>query len=434
MPCFRHLLGLWLALAVASSSAWAEPKRSAKDELRERRAARPEAHPNTCATCHASLPEAKLRLPAVQYEKSVHKDPRIGCVGCHKGDPEDPTVRAHAAEGFIPRPPHDAVSAICGGCHSDARFIREFNPRLQVDQATLYHLSLHSKLSAAGDRNAPNCADCHGAHDVSRVDALTAPVHPKNVVELCGKCHSDRERMKPYETTTDQVLRWQRSLHAEVFATDQAAAPTCTGCHGAHAGAAAAGSTTHVCGACHEEQLKYVRQSPHAKPFEQLGLSECTPCHDKHEALATRWLVGMAADSACGKCHSLDEKVHTAADEIATLLSGVRERSEAARESLQDARRAGLLIRGAGPILDELRTQELKLRTVVHTVDKNQIRVVARAADEASLQAMRLADQARTDRRVERRGYYFALGLSLLLLLLLAAKAVQLERRRRREA
>jgi hypothetical protein len=404
------------------------------EKLRARRLARPEAHPNTCATCHASLPEAKLRVPAEQHAKSVHRDPRIGCIGCHKGDPEDPTVRAHATEGFIPRPSHDTVSGICGGCHSDARFIREVNPKLQVDQATLFDLSLHSKLSRAGDKNAPSCADCHGVHDVVRVASLTAAVHRKNVDQLCGKCHSDREKMKPYDIVTDQVAKWKRSRHAEAFAKGETSAPTCTGCHGPHAGAAAAGSTTHVCGTCHEDQLKFVRQSAHAKPFEQLGLSECMPCHDKHEVAATSWLAGIAPDSSCSKCHARDDKVRRAADEIATVLRDVRTSADEARASLEEARRAGLLVRGAGMALDELHTQELKLRTMVHTIDKNQLRVVAKSATEAAERAGKLAEEARQERRVQRRGYYFAFGLSILLLALLVLKVVSLERRRRRGA
>jgi hypothetical protein len=412
----------------------AEARQTELEKLRARRLARPSAHPNTCATCHASLPESKLRVPAEQHAKSVHRDPRIGCVGCHKGDPEDPTVRAHAAQGFIPRPSHDTVSGICGGCHSDARFVREVNPKLQVDQATLYDLSLHSKLSRAGDKNAPSCADCHGVHDVVRVAGLTAPVHRKNVAELCGKCHADREKMKPYEIVTDQVAKWKRSRHAEAFAKGDGSAPTCTGCHGPHAGAAAAGSTTHVCGTCHEDQLKFVRQSAHAKPFEQLGLSECMPCHDKHEVGATSWLAGIAPDSACSKCHARDEKVRRAADEIATVLRDVRNSADRARATLEEARRAGLLVRGAPTALDELHTQELKLRTMVHTIDKNQLRVVAKAATEAADRAAELADEARADRRVQRRGYYLAFGLSILLFVLLVLKVVSLERRRRRSA
>jgi predicted CXXCH cytochrome family protein len=177
-----------------------------------------------------------------------------------------------------------------------------------------------------------------------------------------------------------------------------------------------------------------VRQSPHAKPFEQLGLGECTACHDKHDVFATSWLAGVSPDSACSRCHAKDAKVRLTAERIAGILRDVRTRADAARKAHDDARRAGLLVRGAGPALDELTTQELKLATLVHTVDKNQLETVARAANEAADRASQLAEQARFERRVQRRGYYAALGLSLLLLCLLLLKIFELERRRRRSA
>lgn len=421
------------ALAQASSRAAAGgAAQSAVEQLHMRRSVRPSGRANTCATCHALLPDAKLRTPAEQYAGSVHRDPRIGCAGCHQGDAADPTIRAHATAGFVARPTPDAVIGICGGCHGDARFVRQHNPQLQVDQARLYELSLHARLVQSGDRNAPGCADCHGTHAVAKVDAPSAPVHRRNVAKLCAGCHANTERMRPYGRPIDQFAKWARGPHAHAFADGDGAAPTCTGCHGPHAGATAAGATAHVCGSCHEEQLAYLRQSPHSRPFEQLGLSECMPCHDQHEARHEDWLVGITPESACMRCHARDERVRRTADGIGALLRNVRTKSDDARRALSEARRAGLLVSGAGPALDQLRTQELKLRTRIHTFDTNQITLLASAASEAAQRASSLADRARAERRIERRGYYVALALSLTLAGLLTLKVRQLGRRRRR--
>jgi predicted CXXCH cytochrome family protein len=439
MRCSRLISVLLVALsahALAFAQAPPEPGKAPLDpveRLRARRLARPPARSNTCATCHASLPDAKLRAPAEQLAKSVHSDARIGCTGCHQGDAADPTVRAHAVPGFQPRPTGDAAITICGGCHSDARFIRQQNPRLQVDQATLYDLSLHAKLAHSGDALAPSCADCHGSHGVARVSAPTAPVNRRNVDRLCADCHADAELMRPYAIPTDQHAKWQRGPHAASFAAG-GDGPTCTGCHGPHAGAAAAGSTSHVCGSCHEQQLSFIRQSPHGKPFEQLGLSECTPCHDKHEAKAGGWLAGSGADSACNRCHARDEKVKRRAEAIAVILREARAKADGARRTLQEARRGGLQISGAQAALDELHTEELKLRSRVHTFDTAQMGEVARAMSDAASRTEALADRARDERRIQRRGYYLALGLSVALFLLLTLKLRQLERRRRRSA
>jgi hypothetical protein len=83
------------------------------------------------------------------------------------------------------------------------------------------------------------------------------------------------------------------------------------------------------------------------------------PCHDKHEVGATSWLAGIAPDSACSRCHARDEKVRRAAEEIASVLREVRTIADAARSSLAEAKRAGILVSGASTALDEISTQEL---------------------------------------------------------------------------
>ena len=84
---------------------------------------RPERDANTCLTCHLSLSDKKLRTVAEQYQESVHRDERIGCAGCHKGNPTDPTAQAHdLSRGFIAHPRHDQIAAICGKLSLQSRF------------------------------------------------------------------------------------------------------------------------------------------------------------------------------------------------------------------------------------------------------------------------------------------------------------------------
>src|SRR3990170_3355203 len=71
----------------AGRSAEKPAATGADEKLKERRQARPSEHTNPCQTCHSTLPEKNLREPAKQYAESVHKDPRIGYAGCHRGDP-----------------------------------------------------------------------------------------------------------------------------------------------------------------------------------------------------------------------------------------------------------------------------------------------------------------------------------------------------------
>ncbi len=389
---------------------------------------------NTCATCHATLTDAKLRGPAKDYVTSAHRDERIGCVGCHKGDPRDPTVGAHArALGFIAHPAQSEVAGICGGCHADADFIRHVNARLPVGQYALYSLSLHGRLAAGGDERAPTCATCHGKHDVLPPASPKSPVNRANVHKLCGGCHSDAKRMSPYQIRTDQLSKWEKSVHGLAFKKGNPNAPTCNSCHGAHSATPPdASSVARACGRCHEEELALFEQSPHSKGFRRRGLAECVACHSNHDvAPASSLHVGVTPDAMCTKCHANDEKPMKVADTIAGLLRGARDRSAAARATLARARDAGLVVPGSSFALDQLSTAELKLRAVVHTLDPMRLDAPIASIDRAVAEAEKLVSDVETTRKTERRGYYVALTVAGLLFLSLLLKSLELDRRRR---
>ncbi len=406
---------------------------STLDALRTRSLPSPSSQTNTCASCHATLTDPKLRAPAHEFAGSVHRDERIGCVGCHKGDPRDPTVAAHSKGlGFEPHPTHAEVPAMCGGCHSDASFMRRVNGRLPVGQFELYSLSLHGRLSMAGDSRAPNCASCHGKHDVLPPSSARSPVNRANVASLCGGCHADETRMASYGLRTDQLAKWTRSVHGQAFRAGVATAPTCTGCHGAHSSAPPdASSVARACGRCHEEELGFFEQSPHSKAFRDRGLAQCVACHGNHDiAPATALLVGTTADATCMKCHSADDKPRRVAGEISDLLAGARDRAAAARAALASGQASGLHVAGASFALDRVTTAELRVRGVVHTLDPTRVQDRVAAVDAASTEVLALLNDAARMRREERRGYYVTLGLAGLLLGSLVLKSLQLRRRR----
>ncbi len=387
---------------------------------------------NTCASCHATLADTQLRTPVKEFTQSAHRDDRIGCVGCHKGDPRDPTVGAHRAAGFTPHPTHAEVPTICGGCHSDAAFMRRINGRIPVGQHALFELSLHGKLTAAGDTDAPNCADCHGQHGILPPASPLAPVNRANVSKLCGGCHADKNRMAKYPIPTDQFDKWQKSVHGQAFRAGNPNAPTCTGCHGAHSVAPPdTASVAHACGRCHEAEMNFFEQSAHSKGFRKRGFAQCVVCHGNHDvAPATELLVGTTANASCMKCHTNDEKPRQVAADIATLLSGARQRAAEARDAVKRANDIGLRVAGATFALDKLATSELKLRGVVHTLDPARVKARVDDVDHDASDAMKFVSDAEQARKAERRGYYVALALAGLLFALLALKARELDRRK----
>jgi hypothetical protein len=423
---------LALTLLGVERTASATPG-DATTTLRDRELPAPTNATNTCASCHSTLTDPKLRAPARDFAASVHRDERVGCVGCHKGDPRDPTVGAHSkAAGFNPHPTHAEVPGICGGCHSDAAFMRRINGRLPVGQLALFNLSLHGRLSAAGDSNAPNCAVCHGKHDILPPASPRSPVNRANVAKLCGGCHGDPEVMSKYGLRTDQYEKWTKSVHGQAFRQGNPNAPTCTGCHGAHSSTPPdASSVARACGRCHEEEMGFFEQSAHSKGFRERGLAQCVACHSNHDvAPASALLVGTTPDSACMKCHSHDEKPRKVAEDIAALLRGARDRAAAARAEVAVASGKGLHVAGSSYALDRVTTAELRVRGVVHTLDPARVEARVDAVYEAAGEVSKLVSTAEQVRRVERRGYYVALALAGLLLATLMLKAIQLRRRR----
>lgn len=397
---------------------------------------RPERDANTCVSCHLTLADAKLRVVAEQFQQSVHHDERIGCIACHKGNPNDPTVQAHdPATGFIVHPPHDQIAAICGGCHEDPTFVRRFNTRLPSDQKKLYELSIHGKLAGSGDSAAPTCSDCHGTHAIESVASPNARVNRLRVVELCAKCHADKQYMAPYNISTDQVDKWKKSVHGQAVADGSDAAPTCTGCHSPHAGTLPGTLTVAAfCGRCHREERDLFLQSPHSRAFRKLGLAECVPCHGHHDVARATWLAGMGPDTACARCHSKDDKPKQVALGIGALLARADASERAVRSDLDSARSSGLFIPQAAFALDQLRTEKLKLVTRVHTLDLSQLDDQVQVVEKKAAEARSFIGRARLERRIERRGYYAALAVASVLFVLLLFKARELARRRSRSS
>ena len=426
------LLAVVVALLSATLSARAAPEASAARTLPS-----PIEGSNTCASCHATLTDPKLRAAAKDFSGSVHRDERIGCVGCHNGDPRDPTAGAHdKASGFEAHPSHAEVSVICGRCHSDAVLMRRINGRIPVGQAALFQLSIHGRLSAAGDTRAPNCAACHGTHAIVPPSSPLSPVNRWNVARVCGGCHGDAKPVAKGDLSGGAFGKWSKSVHGEAFRKGNANAPTCTGCHGAHSAAPSdAASVGRACGRCHEEEMGFFEQSPHSKAFRQRGLAACVVCHGNHDiAPATALLVGTSPDATCMRCHGNDDKPRKVADDISKLLRGTAARAADARAEIARAQAAGLQVRGASYALDRVATSELKLRGVVHTLDAARVEERVAEVDRAIADTLRRVAETERTRKVERRGYRIALTLAGLLFVMLVLKAWQLDIRRRRGA
>ncbi len=377
-----------------------------------------------CAACHSKLPNASLRQPAVDHLRSTHRDEQIGCAGCHGGHRTDPTARAHLADDFVPRPERQAVPGLCGGCHGDALFIRRFNASLPVDQLALFKTSGHGVAFADGDAQVAVCTSCHGVHGIRRVSDPRSPVAPRNIAGTCGKCHSDAQRMAPYKIRTDQHALWSESVHGKAMAEGNLAAPTCDRCHGSHGATPPAfDSVARVCGHCHSKEAEAFRGSPHARPFERLGFPECEQCHGNHAVARTsEELVGLGADSICGRCHSKGEKAAAGVELLARTFREAHQKADAARAAVAVAERSALAISDAKLALEELHTSELRLANVFHNFDTEKLQRAREDIEGISKRVIQSVDRAKNERAARKPGYAVLAVLILGYLVLLLIK------------
>jgi cytochrome b subunit of formate dehydrogenase len=267
-------------------------------------AAAPEPPTNAdCMSCHgepdvvSTNPDGSTRSMYVDhevYEASIHGS--LDCTLCHVD---------------ITELPHEADLAVvnCGNCHEDA--MKEYSG------------SLHATALAKGDHDAASCKDCHGTHDMRPSTDPLSRTFPTRLVETCGVCHSDIDKMRSHMVSVMEPSdAYLKSTHATAVAAGKHAA-TCIECHGTHdlqpsnnpASKVYRYNIAATCGECHAKAREEFERSIHGRALEA-GIKDsptCTDCHGEHDiegAHATTSAVNRVQVSreTCPRCHD-DERV-----------------------------------------------------------------------------------------------------------------------------
>jgi cytochrome c553 len=111
---------------------------------------------------------------------------------------------------FIGKPTHQAIPTLCGKCHSDAEYMKKFNPTLRVDQVQEYFTSVHGKLLKKGDKKVATCISCHDVHRIRAIKDQQAWTYPVKIVDTCGRCHGD-PTTAGYKIAAMSLLNKERS-------------------------------------------------------------------------------------------------------------------------------------------------------------------------------------------------------------------------------
>lgn len=388
---------------------------------------------NSCVECHSSM-DGALSDPVRLSKGDVHDARGLSCVDCHRGDAtkDDMAAAMDRRKGFIGKPKPAEIPALCGRCHSNAEFMKTFNPGLRVDQEREYATSVHGTLLKGGDSKVATCISCHGNHGVRAVKDPLSKVYALNVAETCGSCHGNADYMKSYNIPNDQFSKYKTSVHAKaLYEKQDLSAPTCNDCHGNH-GAAPPGlaSVANVCGQCHVRQATLFQSNPHKTVFGLMRAGECVQCHSNHGIIPpTDEMLGVGEKSACTQCHGKGDSGYEAAEKMRDKIDQMSASIIRATEILNRAERAGMEVSKPRFELNEAKDVLTQGRVLVHTFSPDELEKIVAPGLEVANKSYSAGGAALAELSFRRKGLAGSLVFILFLAGLIYLKVRELERR-----
>jgi len=165
---------------------------------------------NTCGNCHKS--EKAMHMSSQHYFQLSKNNPNVpSCLYCHR----NPVTEGHKMD---PAKLKQNQVALCSGCHvKNPSYTTQYSKTL-VD----YNSSVHGLAIKKGKKEAADCIDCHGSHDLRKADDPESRINQFNIPNLCGKCH------------IGIAQEYRSSTHGIALAKGVKDSPGCTYCHGEH--------------------------------------------------------------------------------------------------------------------------------------------------------------------------------------------------------
>jgi predicted CXXCH cytochrome family protein len=389
----------------------------------------------SCVACHLEIGDERLAKPVKAYAADIHRAKGFGCVACHGGDGKEAGMEAmDPAKGYIGVPPRTQLTQVCGRCHSDARFMRQYNPALRVDQVAEYATSVHGrKLRESNDPKVATCVSCHPAHAIRPPSDPASTVHPLRVAQTCGECHANATYMAGRKTPTDQLQRYVDSVHGKAMTVKgDLSAPTCNDCHGNH-GASPPGVSWvgNVCGQCHSVMSDLFAKSVHAKAFATLGTPGCATCHDNHGIQpAAVEMVGVDKQAVCAACHAESDAGGKVALGMRAALDALRREQARTATTLERAEHAGMEVSQARLDLAAGNEALVKARVAIHAASLPAVTAETEAGLAITGKAYARALRALDDLRFRRQGLAVSLVIIVVLIAALVLKIRERDRRR----
>jgi cytochrome b subunit of formate dehydrogenase len=159
----------------------------------------------TCADCHGNHKVLAATDAASKVNRTHVADT---CGKCHIGLEETYNASVHGQE--LAR--GNTKAPVCTDCHTAHHITRTDTPTFMLDIVTecgqchdklgkggnttrlaslyeTYRRSYHGQVTALGSTRAARCSDCHGAHDIRRIDDPASRLNALNRINTCRQCH-----------------------------------------------------------------------------------------------------------------------------------------------------------------------------------------------------------------------------------------------------
>ena len=373
---------------------------------------------NECLVCHRKEKEKRLSEPTLHFLDDVHYRKGLGCIACHGGDPKDNDITGMDPDkGFMGKPKHSEIAALCAKCHTNAAYMKRFNPQPYIFSMAEFQTSVHFKKAAQGDTKVATCTSCHGVHGIRTHKDPASPVYHTNVPHTCAQCHNP-DYMKGRSIPTDQYTKYKDSVHGKaVLEKGDMSAPACNNCHGNH-GAVPPNTSdiSRVCSNCHGREGELFEGSKVKETLALEGKRGCVTCHGNHGVMKpTDAMIGLdpVTGGVCGSCHVKGSAGQVAAEQFVPAFHALKARISEADSVLRRAERLGMPTEKGQELLRQAGDQVVSLRSTLHGFDFTQDSASVTEGRSAADKALDFAKKALVDWKTRRVG----MGLSLIAIL-----------------
>jgi len=306
----------------------------------------------TCTKCHSRIEKVHVKvIEGKLWEKAPHEIP--ACIDCHpphkirrtpinlKGVSNKECFRCHSNKKLVMTKNSKTVSLFldkeaynssthskitCAQCHTQVKSILK-RPCAAItkkvdcsichaDVVAQYKTSIHGKLAAEGNLNAPKCLTCHNPHKTQSHTSPASPTFATNIPKLCGQCHAaGKPAAKMIGDNNHVVKSYINSVHGKgLLESGLVIAAKCTDCHTAHhqlspknpESSVSKKHLANTCGKCHKGIEDKFKSSIHwqGNVITKKELPTCEDCHSSHN-ISRITIKGFRTKmmDKCGKCH-----------------------------------------------------------------------------------------------------------------------------------